>query len=112
MRRGRISAMYIKYLENRITLEKENYLFLDRPIVLEYYMVESEVDCRDELAGKKVYGVGVSKTTDDAYFEESLVYNFSCSFAKTRNAIKMLVRNAVTPVELVPVLENILEMQI
>lgn len=103
--------MFIKHLENRITLKKENYLFLNRSIVLEYYIIESEVDCRDELAGKKIYGVGVSKTTDDKLFEESIVYNFSCCFEKTKDVINMLVRNTVTPVGLVSILEEVLELQ-
>jgi len=104
--------MLNKRLENKITLDKNSYFFLENPITLEYYIYEREVDSGDDLAGRKVYGIGISKTIDNRHYEENVVYNFSCSFDETKNVVNMLAKNTVTPVELVPVLENILEMQI
>jgi len=112
LKEGEVLVMFNKRLENRITLDKNSYLFLKNPIILEYYIVESESDSRDGLAGKKVYGIGISKTVDNMHFEENIVYNFSCNFDKTKEVVDILARNTVTPVELIPVLENILEMQI
>ena len=104
--------MFNKRLENRIVLGKNGHFYLKEPVVLEYYIVESKVDCRDYLAGRKVYGIGISKTSDNMCFEENLVYNFSCNYDKTKNVVDILAKNTVTPVELIPVLENILEMEI
>lgn len=103
--------MINKYLENRVTIDKNSQFSLKQPIVLEYYIVESEVACTDDFAGRKVYGIGISKTSDNVHFEESLVYNFSDNFDKTKNVVNILVKNTVTPVELIPVLENIMEME-
>ncbi|HHW00869.1 MAG TPA: hypothetical protein GXX36_15130 [Clostridiaceae bacterium] len=104
--------MFYKRLENKITLDKNNHFFLENPITLEYYIFEREADSRDGLDGRKVYGIGISKTIDNRHYEENVVYNFSYNFDETKNVVNMLARNTVTPVELVPVLENILEMQI
>ncbi len=104
--------MINKYLENRVTLDKDSHFSLKQPIVLEYYIVESEAVHREDLNGRKVYGIGITKTSDNVHFEESLVYNFSDNFDKTKNVVNILVKNTVTPVELIPVLENILEMEI
>jgi len=104
--------MFNKCLENKVTLDKNSYFFLENPIILEYYILESEVGSRDDLAGRKVYGIGISKTIDNKHYEENVVYNFSCNFDKTKDIINMLARNTVTPVELKAVLENILEMQV
>ncbi|MDP4094945.1 MAG: DUF6514 family protein [Bacillota bacterium] len=100
--------MYTKYLFHRIKLSNREFPGLERPLVLEYYMLESEVDYISELAGKKVYGVSVVKKVGKDCFEGDEIRNLSCSFNNTKQLLKTLSINKVTPVGLKFVLEDMI----
>lgn len=100
--------MMTKYLEKRLVLEDTEKWGMEFPIELEYYLIESEINYRDDLAGKKVYGIAISKKISESCFEEKIISNFSCSIKMTKKVIEMLAGNYVTPIGLQPVLEDFL----
>ena len=95
------------YLENTLLLEGGEEVELDCPIELEYYLVESEIGALEESAGKRIYGIGIIKKTGEECNEGMLIADFSGSIARTKEVLKKLVSNSVTPVALHSVLEDI-----
>lgn len=96
------------YLENKLLLKNCEEVDLDRPIELEYYLVESEIDSSDELAGKKIYGIGIIKKTKEESSEGKLVADFSSCIIRTKEVLSKLAINSVTPIALNYVLEDII----
>ncbi len=96
------------YLENRLLLEGNEEVVLAHPIELEYYLVESEIYSADEPAVKKVYGIGIIKKTKEQCSEGKLITDFSACINRTKEVLKKLVSNTVTPVALHNVLEDIM----
>ena len=96
------------YLENRLLLEDYEEVDLDCPIELEYYLVESENGALEVSDGKKVYGIGIIKKTKEECSEGMLVADFSCCITRTKEVLKKLVSNSVTPIALHNVLEDII----
>jgi len=100
--------MITKYLEKKLKLEGSEEYSLNRPIELEYYLIESEIGYKDNLSGEKVYGIGILKKVSKVRYEEKVISDFSCCIKKTRQVIDILAGNLVTPIGLQPVLEDIL----
>lgn len=96
------------YLENRILLKGGEEADPDSAIELEYYLVESELDALEELAKKKIYGIGIVKKTKAESNEEKFVADFSCCITRTKEVLKKLISNSVTPIALPYVLEDII----
>ncbi|NJD04268.1 MAG: hypothetical protein FIA99_17115 [Ruminiclostridium sp.] len=97
------------YLENKLLLESGEEVDLDCPIELEYYLVESEISALEELAGKRIYGIGIIKKTVKECCEGELVPDFSCCITRTKEVLKKLASNSVTPIALHSVLEDIID---
>jgi hypothetical protein len=95
------------YLENRLLLESGEEVDLDCPIELEYYLVESDICTVEESKGKKVYGIGIIKKTKEECCEGKLVADFSNCITETKEVLKKLVSNSVTPITLHSILEDI-----
>ena len=74
---------------------------------LEYYLSESEADYGDELAGKKIYGIGIIKKSEDKCNEGMLIIDFSSCISRTKEVLKKLASNSVTPIALQSVLEDL-----
>lgn len=100
--------MVSKYLKRKLKLGKEDDSFYYNPMELEYYLTESRIDYRDELYGEKVYGISIVKRTNDICLEENFIPNFSCCINETGRVIEKLANNAVTPIGLEPVLDDLL----
>lgn len=95
------------YLEKRLLLEGSEETDLDFPIELEYYLVESDISAPEVSDGKKVYGIGIIKKTNEECSESSLIADFSCCISRTKEVLGKLVSNSVTPVALNYILEDI-----
>lgn len=79
-----------------------------KPFKLEYYLLEGEVNYIIELAGKKVYGIGIVQKNSPCVMNEERVLNFSCSRESTEQVLSKLIRNTVTPIELPFILDDML----
>ena len=100
--------MIKKYLQRKVKIRCDEEPDSERPIELEYYLVESKVDYVPELREKVVYGVSISKRINDACSEERVVINFSCCEHNTRQMINRLADSAVTPTSLEYILDDML----
>ncbi|NSW90306.1 MAG: hypothetical protein HPY74_06445 [Firmicutes bacterium] len=100
--------MVTKFLKRKLVLKESNDYFHDIPMELEYYLLESNIDYKSELAGKKVYGISIVKKINDTCFEENSVLNFSCCVNETSRVVDKLADNTVTPVGLKPILDDLL----
>lgn len=101
--------MLKRKIERRILInnDAENYGY-DMPIELEYYLLESEANYREEPTGRKIYGLGIAKKIDETCYEEKTVRNFSCNINETKKVIKKLADNEVTPITLEFILDDML----
>jgi len=106
--RGGNRVMVTKYLKRKIVLNGNEDYSYDIPMTLEYYLLESFLEYRNELAGQKVYGVSVIKKFDDNCLEEDSITNYSCCINKTNELVNKLADNAVTPMTLAAVIDDIL----
>jgi len=103
-----VRQMIRKYLQRRVKIGCDEELGLEKPIELEYYLVESKVDYIPELRGKAVYGMSISKRINGACSEERVVINFSCCEHSTRQMINRLADSAVTHASLEYILDDVL----
>ena len=97
------------YLVKRLQLEREEDAGPDYPIELEYYLAESENNFLKEVSGDKIYGIGIIKKTGDECNEGMLIRDFSSCIVRTKEVLKKLASNSVTPVALHSVLEDIVD---
>ena len=95
------------HLENTLLLEQGGETGNGYPMELQYYLLESEITIEGELRGTKTYGVGIIKKMQQECSEARVVEDFSCSLARTKEILNLLVRNSVTPISLYDVLEDI-----
>ncbi|WP_010252627.1 DUF6514 family protein [Acetivibrio cellulolyticus] len=102
--------MISKYLEKRVELDLCELMRTSSKIQLEYYLVESEYDQRYGYREDKAYGVEISKKERDSYAESETVTNLSNSKEKTQGILSILARNTVTPVQLLFVLDELIEL--
>ena len=99
--------MTLKYLKRKVTIgagELENLC----PMDLEYYLLEKSETCSPDLEARKVYGICVSKKVSDLCSEEKSVTEVSCCAETAVSLIQKLADNAVTPVSLLYVLDDIM----
>lgn len=94
------------YLVKRLQLECGEDVDPDCPVELEYYLAESENDYSDEATRTKIYGIGITKKTGEEYNEGMLIIDFSSCIIRTKEVLKKLANNSVTPVALQSVLED------
>jgi hypothetical protein len=100
--------MICKYLEKKVSffteeIDKEDKYDFD----LEYYLIESNE--RNEGDESTVYGLEIIKRAGENT-ESKLIRNYSNSIKATRQLIKQLAYNTVTPVSLPFVIDDILGM--
>lgn len=101
--------MMSKCLEKKVELiPEQNNCDCVNPFELEYYLVESEMDDKDELTGVEVYGIEIIKKIDNVNVESSFVKNFTCCREYAKKIVDKLAYNTVTPVGLPFVLDDIL----
>lgn len=95
------------YLENKLFLKEGEEGVLSCPIELEYYLVESDYNTIEEADAKKTYGICIIKKTNEQFIEGKLISDFSCCISKTKEVLKTLAENSVTPITLYNILEDI-----
>ncbi|HHW30565.1 MAG TPA: hypothetical protein GXX20_02655 [Clostridiaceae bacterium] len=100
--------MYQKNIIVKKTIDKTGGYELDRPIELEYYLLDSKANYGGKHAGEKVYGIGISKKVSDSCFEEMFVRDFCCCKETAIQAIDHLANHDVTPMGLIDIYEDIL----
>lgn len=76
-------------------------------IVLEYYLIESEIDDIEELKGMKTYGIEIVKKAENGEVETAMVRNIFNSITETTKVIKTMSNNNVTPISLNYILDDI-----
>ena len=96
------------YLENKLLLEGGEEANSEFPMELEYYLVESDMKIPEDSDEMKVYGIGIVKKTKEVCCESKLIADFSCCITRTKEVLKKLISNSVTPVALNYVLEDII----
>ncbi len=94
--------------KKKIELNGES-LFEDKrnKIILEYYLLESDIEDIEELKGMRTFGVEIVKNAGGAE-ETTAVKNVSASRSEMNEIIGLLSRNSVTPVTLTEVLDDII----
>lgn len=98
-----------KILEKKVKLTPDDKgVEFEKPIELEYYLIESKSDDCDELKGKKVYGFEIVKRILNKESERKLIKNFSCCKKSTKDVLDKLINNTVTPVTLDFIIDDIL----
>ena len=91
--------MMKRCLENKVMLELNNEGSLNREdkILLEYYLLESELDGPEEFIGKKAYGIEILKSINEKLVERESIKNCSIYKEGTLEFLDKLARNTVTP---------------
>ena len=98
----------------RIPKEKTEFTFESlqmgkgNKIVLEYYLLESEIDDIEELKGMKTYGIEIVKKEENGEIETAAIKNIFNTINETAELIKTLSNNNVTPVTLNYILDDII----
>jgi len=100
--------MYQKIIKVKKTIDKTGGYELDRPIELEYYLLDRRTDYGNTQTGAKVYGIGISKKVSDNCFEETFVKDFSCCKETAIQTIDHLANHDVTPIGLIDIYQDIL----
>lgn len=101
--------MTYKCLEKIVRLEYENSQTSGAGCMeLEYYLVESEEREDEDLLGERVFGIEIVKKDEQTGIERKLVRNLSCRRENTCEIVHKLAYNAVLPVELPYVLDDLL----
>ncbi len=100
--------MVTKHLKRRLVLDNIDDYMGYCPLELEYYLLESNADYNNDISNERAYGISIVKKVNDKCYEESSVINFSPFAEKTNELIDILADNTVTPISLMPVLDNIL----
>lgn len=101
--------MLSKFLEKKLEVStKDGEINLEKPMQLEYFLLESEVKDRGELHGKKVYGIEVVKNDGKGCYETEMVKDlFNCR-ESTKALLDKLADNMVTPVSLFYILDDLI----
>jgi hypothetical protein len=102
--------MISKHLEKKIRLDRDSYQddINIRTMDIEYYLVESEIEEIEELSGQKTYGFEIVKVINDINTESKLIKDYSYSEIITRDVLSKLVNNAVMPIELSFILDDLI----
>lgn len=100
--------MVKRTLERRLLVDSDGETLLEKPIELEYYLVESHMDNFSLHDGNETYGLSISRRISENCFEEEVVENFSSCLNEARDIIEILAGNSVTPGSLMYVLDDIL----
>lgn len=100
--------MFQKIIHVRKTIDKTGGYELDKPIELEYYLLDSRTGYCNNQIGAKVYGIGISKKVSDSCFEEMFVKDFSCCKETAIKTIYQLANHDVTPIGLLDIYQDIL----
>lgn len=100
--------METKYLSKHLKVKDEDVKRRGGSMKLDYYLIEGEITYIDELAGKKVYGIGIVKKDMDNTVEKEVVCNFSCCPETTKEVLGKLADNSALPVELRYILEDLI----
>ena len=97
-----------KSLEQKVELKLNEYeIEFNNPLKLEYYLIESSSDNISRVSDKKAYGIEVVKWDNEKKSESELIKNFSCCKENTRNVLKLLASNSVTPTGLYDVINDV-----
>ena len=101
--------MINKFLERRIKIiPDEGDQGLNKPMELEYYLIESEAYEIDDFRIEKVYGVEIVKKDGESQLESNFVRDLSSSRDGVRSILDLLIKNTVTPVGLPFIIEDLL----
>lgn len=101
--------MIKRKLEKEVELlADENQKAFNIPIILEYYLLESEIDEITELKGNKVFGIEVIKKIKGINDEVISYKDISCSMEKTQNILNRLAINNVTPISFPYIIEDLI----
>jgi len=105
----RDNKLFTKYLKRKLVLKEANDFVLENPLELEYYLVESDENYKDEVEPgvKMKYGISVVKKINDECLEENSILNFCNCAGKVDSIINKLADNTVTPIGLKPVLDDL-----
>lgn len=81
-----------------------------REFILDYFLLEKDI--KIEGFSVNTYGIEISKRekkeNSENYYEYRRVYDIFCTKAEALGALDTLVRNTVTPVSLLDVLEDMI----
>lgn len=103
-----------KFLEKRVTVLFDDKNSKDKdPIELEYYLTESDEFEPDEIKSydyklDKQYGVEIVKIVNGIKVENKLIKNLTCCREQALEVLKKLIYNTVTPMGMLPVLDDLL----
>ncbi len=98
-----------KFLEKRITIDLgEENKKPDCFFELEYYLLESEINESEKEESRKVYGIEIVKKLQEESVEIQRYDDICFTREKTRGLIELLAKNAVTPVTLPYILDDML----
>lgn len=101
--------MLNKFLEKKIEITNEECLTVSEGFFeLEYYLLESEINEIEDLAGQKVYGIEIVKRVNQIETENGTIKNFSCCKESTVKVLSKLADNTVTPVGLAFVMDDMI----
>ncbi|HEY5583823.1 MAG TPA: DUF6514 family protein [Ruminiclostridium sp.] len=94
--------MMKRCLENKVILELNNDGRLDckENVVLEYYLLENELESPEGFIGKKAYGIEIVKNINEKFVEGESIKNCSIYKESTLEFLNKLARNTVTPIGL------------
>jgi|LSQX01.2.fsa_nt_gb hypothetical protein len=77
---------------------------------LEYYLLISETDDYEDAGLQKTYGVEVVKKINDLFLDSKVFQNVFLDRERVKDIIRTLANNAVTPVTLPYILDDLLGM--
>lgn len=100
--------MMKKYIERKLLLNSNGEGMLEKPLELEYYLVESIPENTGVQESGKIYGIGIAKRVDSNCYEEKVIRDFSSCIHETRATLEILASHSVTPDTLLHVLDDML----
>lgn len=102
--------MISKFLEKRIEIITQEITDdPGNPLELEYYLVECDLSKEEEsnVTGKG-YGIEIIKKKNGDLMESIIMRNIYCSREKSKDFIKKMAENTVTPVSLPYILDDLI----
>lgn len=102
--------MALKHLERLVTYDAAVEEAEDKTSFrIEYYLVEHENQCKEKVKDpERIYGIEICKKSLQMGTEREAVLDISPSKEDTRGLLHMLAENAVTPITLKCILDDLL----
>lgn len=100
--------MISKHLEKKVDLGLvEEVSGMRKPLTLEYYILEGASRRMDKPL-EKVYGIEIVEKVRNIRIETKKIHDYSSDIKDAKAVIDLLASNAVTPVELIYVIDDML----